>query len=98
VLISYPARGLAEGWSLNRHANPQATADLIGATRARLLADLADGRTTKELAARHYLTPSTASHHLRALHRAGLLERTRQGRKVLYQINQPGRQLLDRTG
>jgi DNA-binding transcriptional ArsR family regulator len=97
VSLSYPARGLAERWQPTSNEVSKATADLIGATRAGLLADLDEARTTTELAARHNLTPSTASHHLRALHQSGLLERTRYGREVLYQINDAGRQLRDRT-
>ncbi|WP_053643826.1 helix-turn-helix domain-containing protein [Streptomyces sp. XY431] len=59
--------------------------DLIGATRARLLADLDVPRSTTELAERHWLAASTVSYHLGVLHRAGLLVRTRSGHRALYQ-------------
>ncbi|MFE6748531.1 helix-turn-helix domain-containing protein [Kitasatospora purpeofusca] len=59
--------------------------DLLGATRARLLADLDVPRSTGELAERHRLAASTASYHLGVLHRAGLLVRTRSGHRTLYQ-------------
>ncbi|MFB8239161.1 helix-turn-helix domain-containing protein [Kitasatospora purpeofusca] len=59
--------------------------DLLGATRARLLADLDLPRSTTELAERHRLSASTVSYHLGVLHRAGLLVRTRSGHRALYQ-------------
>ncbi|MFF4139668.1 ArsR/SmtB family transcription factor [Streptomyces mirabilis] len=65
---------------------PLSRADqLIGATRAQLLAELAQPHTTAELAERLHLSPATVSYHLQILHRAGLLQRTRQARNVLYQ-------------
>jgi DNA-binding transcriptional ArsR family regulator len=58
--------------------------DLIGSTRARLLAHLATPRSTTELAELLYLSPSTVSYHLQVLHRAGLIDRIRASRRVLY--------------
>ncbi|MGW0730296.1 ArsR/SmtB family transcription factor [Streptomyces mirabilis] len=58
---------------------------LIGATRARLLAELTQPHTTAELAERLHLSPATVSYHLQILHRAGLLHRIRRSRNVLYQ-------------
>ncbi|WP_327361190.1 ArsR/SmtB family transcription factor [Streptomyces sp. NBC_01296] len=59
--------------------------ELIGETRGRVLAELADPRTTAELAGRLYLSPATVSYHLGILHRSGLLSRTRRARQVYYQ-------------
>ncbi|WP_280728213.1 winged helix-turn-helix domain-containing protein [Kitasatospora sp. MAA4] len=59
--------------------------ELIGPTRAHLLAELAQPRSTAELARRLHLSSATVSYHLQILHRAGLLQRTRHSRSVLYQ-------------
>jgi DNA-binding transcriptional ArsR family regulator len=59
--------------------------ELIGPTRALLLAELATPRSTSELAELLHLSPGTVSYHLQVLHRAGLLHRTRRSRHVLYQ-------------
>ncbi|KJS56310.1 hypothetical protein VM98_07805 [Streptomyces rubellomurinus subsp. indigoferus] len=59
--------------------------ELLGATRAKLLAELSQPHTTGELAARLSLSPATVSYHLQILHRAGLVRRTRRSRTVLYQ-------------
>lgn len=67
-----------------RAAVPPAN-DLLGATRATLLADLAVPRSTEQLARRHSLSQSTVSYHLGILHRGGLVTRTRDARRVLYQ-------------
>jgi hypothetical protein len=59
-------------------------AELLGATRALLRADVACPRTTSDLAGRHRLAPSSVSHHLGVLHRSGLVSRFRQGKRVFY--------------
>ncbi|MEY9931083.1 DNA-binding transcriptional ArsR family regulator [Catenulispora sp. GP43] len=60
-------------------------AELIGRTRARILAAVADPATTGEVAGRLRPSPSTVSYHVQILHRAGLVRRTRDVRRVLYQ-------------
>ncbi len=82
-MILYPAFPGAGSGPEPGPASP--AGDLIGATRARLLADLDVPRSTTELAERHWLAASTISYHLGVLHRAGLLVRTRSGRRALYQ-------------
>ncbi|MFA1537836.1 ArsR/SmtB family transcription factor [Actinomadura monticuli] len=77
-LISYPAISTAS-------VPPRPLDELVGATRAWLLAELATPRSTTELAERLHLTPGTVSYHLQVLHRAGLVHRTRRSRHVLYQ-------------
>jgi DNA-binding transcriptional ArsR family regulator len=59
-------------------------AELIGHTRARILTLLERPQTTADLAARLSLSPSTVSYHLGVLYRAGLLERRRDRRRVVY--------------
>ncbi|MFF2655920.1 ArsR/SmtB family transcription factor [Kitasatospora sp. NPDC058032] len=65
-------------------AAPAGLVGLIGPARARLLMLLAAPASTTELAHRLGVTPGAVSRHLGALAAAGLLERTRHGRRVLY--------------
>ncbi|GAA1399517.1 DUF5937 family protein [Kitasatospora putterlickiae] len=88
-LITYPARGratMAEGLPgpATPEASPAGLVGLIGPARARLLMLLAAPASTTELAHRLGVTPGAVSRHLGALAAAGLLERTRHGRRVLY--------------
>ncbi|MFD0276937.1 helix-turn-helix domain-containing protein [Kitasatospora sp. NPDC127111] len=94
-LITYPARGratMAEGLDGRRDGRldeaaggpPAALAGLIGPPRARLLALLGTPASTTELAHRLGVTPGAVSRHLGALAAAGLLDRARHGRSVLY--------------
>ncbi|GAB3414082.1 ArsR/SmtB family transcription factor [Flindersiella endophytica] len=82
-MLRYPPRGLAELWTPHRRS-PGALAGILGRTRAALLAELDTPASTAELAARSGLTPGAISQHLGALHAAGLLQRHRAGRYVLY--------------
>ncbi|MEV4738928.1 helix-turn-helix domain-containing protein [Streptomyces sp. NPDC049555] len=77
-LIVYPA-------ARNDCLPPSRGDELIGTTRRKVLAELAQPRTTGELARRLYLSPATVSYHLQILHRVGLVQRTRRSRTVLYQ-------------
>ncbi|HEY0815274.1 MAG TPA: helix-turn-helix domain-containing protein [Pseudonocardia sp.] len=90
-IVYYPPFAHAEGRS--QRGDP--AADLLGATRAALLADLPASRSTTELAHRHGLSPATVSHHLGVLLRAQLVTRSRDGRRVLYRQVTRGRELLD---
>ncbi|TDC52593.1 ArsR family transcriptional regulator [Jiangella ureilytica] len=86
--ILYPARGLHALWSVPGGADAErGTGDLgelIGHTRAPLMAALDTPRTTAELGRREALTPATVSYHLAILHRTGLVSRRRSGRRVVY--------------
>jgi len=64
---------------------PSGEHQLIGATRAKVLAELSQPRSTTEVAQLVFLSPATVSYHLQVLHRAGLVTRTRRSRHVLYQ-------------
>ncbi|MCT2590319.1 helix-turn-helix domain-containing protein [Streptomyces sp. N2-109] len=63
---------------------------LLGAPRARLLLLLAEPASTTELAHRLGVTAGAVSQHLRVLHEAGLLTRTRAGRSVRYRRSELG--------
>lgn len=78
--IFYPLPGDPE-----RRAGGDATARLLGATRARVLDGLAGPITTSGLARRLDLPLSTVSTHLSVLHEAGLVDRQRAGRSVVWE-------------
>jgi DNA-binding transcriptional ArsR family regulator len=84
-VVYHPARGIDGLWPAATRSPDGLSAELIGATRAAILADLDVPRSTSELAARQRLSPGAVSYHLGVLHREGLLDRTRHGRIVLYQ-------------
>ncbi|MEU0793545.1 DUF5937 family protein [Amycolatopsis sp. NPDC005961] len=81
LVLYYPAHRVGTG---SGH-RPGTIAQVVGAARASLLADLATARSTAELATRIGYTAGTVSYHLGALHRAGLVSKVRDGRFVLYQ-------------
>jgi DNA-binding transcriptional ArsR family regulator len=101
----YPARGAATVWEgADLEPRGPATGDLeavealLGTPRARLLGALRSPATTSALARRLQVTPSAVSQHLAVLRRAGLVERQRSGRTVLYQTSDLGLALLRPRG
>ncbi|WP_308129990.1 DUF5937 family protein [Kitasatospora aureofaciens] len=82
--LVYPPRGVATLWEATGTPVPEGLARVLGRTRALLLAELDSPASTTELAARTGLSAPNVSHHLSALHDAGLLARHRTGRTVLY--------------
>jgi DNA-binding transcriptional ArsR family regulator len=97
--LLYPARGAGTVWESLKAVPADAAAVelLLGAPRARLLGALRSPATTGALARRFGVTPSAVSQHLAVLHRGGLLDRERNGRRVLYQTSQLGLALLDQA-
>jgi len=95
--LIYPARGTATVWDGGVAAAPDAIEELLGPARARLLGALRSPSTTSALALRFGVTPSAVSQHLAVLHRSGLVDRERSGRRVLYQAYELGLALLDRA-
>ncbi|WP_369365198.1 helix-turn-helix domain-containing protein [Streptomyces sp. CG4] len=93
--IGYPAHGRGTVWGPPAAPAPAAPADLLGRTRARLLAALADPASTTDLARRLGLSTAAVSRHLGVLHRAGLLTRARDGHAVLYLRSPLGDRLCD---
>ncbi|GAA3903281.1 winged helix-turn-helix domain-containing protein [Streptomyces gulbargensis] len=73
----------------------QALAALLGRARAAVLEEVAEGRTTSELASRVGLSPATVSHHVTVLREAGLLSSRRIGGAVLHTLTRLGADLLD---
>jgi DNA-binding transcriptional ArsR family regulator len=71
---------------------------LLGRSRAAILRELAGPLTTQGLADRLGVAPSTVSEHLSVLVAAGVVHRHRIGRRVYYQVTDPGRSLLGLLG
>jgi DNA-binding transcriptional ArsR family regulator len=96
--LLYPARGTATVWEGDAYGvGSGAVEELLGPARARLLGALRSPATTSALALRFGVTPSAVSQHLGVLHRSGLVDRERSGRRVLYQASELGLALLDRA-
>jgi DNA-binding transcriptional ArsR family regulator len=77
---------------------PEPLVRLLGRTRARLLVALDAPRSTSALVAQTGLPLGSVGGHLRVLLDAGLLERRRSGREVLYWRSDTGSALLDAPG
>ncbi|WP_155370682.1 helix-turn-helix domain-containing protein [Catellatospora vulcania] len=90
----YPARAAATLWERGASADGPLAA-LFGASRARLLDMLREPATTTELSRRLDMSNATVSEHLRIMHAAGLLARSRHGRTVLYVVTAAGLTLLE---
>lgn len=81
---TYPVRAVATLWEAPPVAAGDPLARVIGAARAALLNLLDTAATTTDLARRTGMSCANVSQHLSALHAAGLVSRSRQGRHVLY--------------
>lgn len=82
--LRYPPRGVGDLWTEDRPPVSAALTAVLGATRARLLAELAHPASTTDLAARLAMSPGGVNQHLKALRAAGLLSAHRTGHSVLY--------------
>ena len=78
----------------DEHPPPASLAALLGPQRARILLRLDRPATPGELAELLHAVPSMASHHLRALEAAGLITRTREGRRVRVRRSARGTELV----
>lgn len=96
-MLIYPARGSGLVWEPLRPP-PQTLAALIGPRRASVLALLETPCSTTGLARRLEVGAGSVSQHLAVLHDAGLIERHRVGRLVLYRRSSAGNLLLTRNG
>ncbi|MBB6350696.1 DUF5937 family protein [Nonomuraea muscovyensis] len=82
--VRYPPRGVATLWERRAVDAPEALAAVLGRTRARLLAELDQPASTRDLAQRAGLSEPGVNRHLTALRAAGLCTSHRTGRWVLY--------------
>ncbi|MEU7896889.1 DUF5937 family protein [Nonomuraea sp. NPDC049152] len=95
--LRYPPRGIATLWESERRDPPAALAAVLGSMRARLLAELDQPASTRDLAARAGLSEPGANQHLTALKKAGLCSSHRTGRYVLYARTAVAEALLNPT-
>ena len=95
--VIYPARGSGLVWEPSAPP-PDALAALLGARRASVLAMLEMPCSTTALAHRLEVCPGSVSGHLAVLHEAGLIERHRVGRVVLYRRSAAGNLLINARG
>ncbi len=93
--LVYPARGSGLVWG-PLGPPPESLAALIGPRRAVVLASLEVPCSTTALARRLEVCPGSVSQHLAVLHDAGLIERQRVGRVVLYRRSTAGNLLFRR--
>lgn len=80
-----------------RHVPSPALVDLLGSTRAHVLAAVRRGCTTSELAHRLAISAAGASYHTGILRQAGLLRTERTGSSVRHDLTRLGLDLLGST-
>jgi DNA-binding transcriptional ArsR family regulator len=86
--LIYSARGIGNLWhdpAPTAPGRPEALAELLGHSRAAILASAALPMSTTGLARELGLSPPAVSAHLSVLRRSGLVTSWRSGRRVLYQ-------------
>lgn len=94
--VVYRANGIARLWDRETQVpHHHALAELLGDTRAVLLAELGEHQSTQELSSRLPWSAPTVSYHLQVLLRAGLVGRSRRGRAVVYRRTAMGNSLLE---
>ena len=96
--LIYPARGIGMLWNSQRAPAPDALGRLLGRNRAALLMALDCPRSTIELAALLGVTSGGVSQQLTVLADAGLINRRRVRRHVLYLRTIDGNALVDAVG
>jgi DNA-binding transcriptional ArsR family regulator len=96
--LIYPARGSAALWDAQPAPAPEALADLLGRSRARLLLAIDAPASTTQLARSLGMATGAVGDHLAVLLRAGMLRRARDGRSVLYQRTPLGDAIAAATG
>lgn len=92
--LGYPLPGFDIHRALDA-VSPNALAALLGAPRSMFLRRLDQPMTVGSLADALHAVPSAATHHVRALERAGLVRRERAGQKVLVSRTRRGTALLE---
>ncbi len=94
--LTYPPRGIGRLWESREEDTAGAPlADLVGRTRAAIVAQLDLPMSTTQLACQLSLSAPTLSVHLGILRAAGVVDSRRDGRAVLYSRTRLGDLLLD---
>lgn len=92
--LIYSPRGVGQVWDGSARQSAPPVADLLGRSRARLLATLDLPLSTTQLARDLGQSAASVSEHLSVLRRSGLVTARRSGRSVLYQRTPLGTELL----
>lgn len=92
--LAYSPRGVGQVWDGAARRPEPPIADLLGRSRATLLAKLDLPQSTTQVARDLGLSAESVSEHLSVLRRAGLVAARRSGRSVLYQRTLLGTELL----
>ncbi|WP_405429108.1 ArsR family transcriptional regulator [Micromonospora sp. NBC_00617] len=95
---AYPVRAVGTLWEATAPPAGDPLARVIGPGRAALLHLLDTATTTTDLARRTGMSAGNVSQHLAALHAAGLVSRSRQGRHVRYRNTDAAGVLLRASG
>jgi DNA-binding transcriptional ArsR family regulator len=96
--LIYSPRGVGQIWDSSTRRPVPSTADLLGRSRATLLARLDLPLSTTQVARELGLSAASVSEHLSVLRRSGLVAARRSGRSVLYQRTLLGTELLGAAG
>ena len=98
VTVLYPAHGRRAVWERPygdlTDSAAEVLSSLLGPQRARIIAELVWPRGTTALARRLGLSPSVVSRHLSVLEAAGLVRRSREGRRCICSLTAAGAELL----
>jgi DNA-binding transcriptional ArsR family regulator len=97
AVLIYPARGTAALLGHDQGEADRSVARLIGETRAEILTRLTEPASTTSLARMLERSPGNVADHLAVLLHAGLVERRRSGRSVIYAPTELGQALLARS-
>jgi DNA-binding transcriptional ArsR family regulator len=92
--VTYSPRGIGRLWETTPATSESPLADLLGRSRAAIVAQLDLPMTTTQLACQLNLTAPTLSVHLKTLHASGVVSSRRDGRTVLYRRTELGDHLL----
>jgi DNA-binding transcriptional ArsR family regulator len=95
--VTYSPRGAGRVWQTAPATHQSPLADLLGTSRAAVVAQLDLPMSTTQLACHLDLTPPTLSVHLKTLRAAGIVTSRRNGRAVLYHRTPLGDLLLSGT-
>jgi DNA-binding transcriptional ArsR family regulator len=82
--VTYSPRGLGRLWETHPRTRRSPLADVVGRSRAALLAQLDLPMSTTQLVDQLNLSAPTLNVHLKTLQAAGILASRRDGRHVLY--------------